>query len=105
MEKNVSKYSTVSLLMGGGIGSQDQEQIARDAPRVYRQLMADLNMPEGLGALGVKEDKKVLDLCSRPGWDAANMRPASRDDFLDLIKASISPQMSYWHQKNNRIRK
>lgn len=101
MENNLSKYSTLSLLLGGGIGGHDQEQIARDAPRAYRQLMADLQMPEGLGALGVKEDKKVLDLCSRPGWDAANMRPASRDDFLDLIKASISPQMSYWYQKNH----
>jgi hypothetical protein len=57
-------------------------------------------MPLGLASLGAKEDDHVLDLCTRPGWDAANMRRASREDFTSLIKGSLSPEMSYWKQQS-----
>jgi len=57
-------------------------------------------MPKSLAEIGVEENTEVLDLCTRPGWDAANRRPASREDFKQLIKGSLSQDMSYWKYCN-----
>ena len=96
LDTNIYKFARVAELLGGDTAGLTQTSAARQAPRLVRNLMADLKLPKGLSSLGVTESEDVLNLCSRPGWDAANLRPASREDFTDLIKASLAPGMSYW---------
>jgi hypothetical protein len=53
-------------------------------------------MPQGLGALGVKEIDEILALACRPGMDVSSPRPANEKSFAQLINGSISTQMSFW---------
>lgn len=99
LETNIDKYAKLAFLLGGDTRQLTLHAAARMAPGLYRKLLADLSMPHGLAVLGVSESPEVLRLCTRPGWDAANLRPAAEADFIDLIQASLSPQMSYWEIK------
>ena len=94
---NIKKFKKIAELLGertGGISTRDAATLA---PYAVRQLIYDLNVPRGLAALGASENNHVLDLCTRPGWDGSNLRSASRDEFTELIKGSLSPEMSYWN--------
>ncbi|MCZ7551561.1 MAG: hypothetical protein B6D39_04855 [Anaerolineae bacterium UTCFX2] len=93
---NLEKFAQISALMGEDISGLSTREAALKSPELVRQLIVDLDMPRGLGALGVTENEQVLKLVTRPGWDAASPRPASRQDFEILIKGCLSPQMSYW---------
>ncbi|MCJ7520335.1 MAG: iron-containing alcohol dehydrogenase [Anaerolineaceae bacterium] len=93
---NVVKFARIAELLGESIKGLSKRDAAKLASSAVRKMIFDLEVPRGLAALGAKEDDYVLDLCCRPGWDAANLRPASRDDFTKLIKGSLSPEMSYW---------
>ena len=92
---NVEKYANITRVLGGNSG-QSEEETARRAPSVVRQLIIDLNLPEGLAALGVHESEEVTALVNRPGMDASNPRPADSKALDLLIKGSLSPAMSYW---------
>jgi len=93
---NLEKFAQISALMGEDISGLSTREAALKSPELVRQLIIDLDMPRGLAALGVIENEQVLNLVTRPGWDAASPRSASRQDFELLIKGCLSPQMSYW---------
>lgn len=93
---NIEKFGNIADLLGENIEGLSDREAARLAPEAVRQLIFDVEAPHGLAALGAKEDEHVLDLCTRPGWDASNMRSASREEFSALIRGSLSPEMSYW---------
>lgn len=97
---NIEKFKKIAELLGERTGEMSTRDAATLAPGAVRQLIYDLNVPRGLTALGADEDKHVLDLCTRPGWDGSNLRSASRDEFTDLIKGSLSPEMSYWNYES-----
>jgi 1,3-propanediol dehydrogenase len=97
---NIDKFERIAELLGEATEGLSSREAARLAPGAVRQLIFDVEAPRGLAALGAKEDDHVLDLCTRPGWDASNMRSASRDEFTALIKGSLSPEMSYWKIKS-----
>ena len=97
---NIEKFKKIAELLGEITGEVSNRQAAKLAPAAVRQLIFDLEVPRGLAALGANEDKHVLDLCTRPGWDGSNLRSASRDEFTALIKGSLSPEMSYWNYKS-----
>ncbi|MHB1334819.1 MAG: hypothetical protein ACYCXQ_02510 [Candidatus Humimicrobiaceae bacterium] len=58
-------------------------------------MIIDINMPKGLAEIGIKESEEVLALRTRPGWDAASRRLASKEKFKKLTKGSLSRSMSY----------
>ena len=95
---DTGKYRKITELLDGPQEGLSELEAAKKAPGLVRQLIYDLEAPRGLGALGVKMDDHVLDLCSRPGWDDSNLRPASREDFRTLLTGSIKPEMSYWEE-------
>ena len=97
---NIEKFRKIALLLGEDIEGYSPREAAMLAPAAVRELIFDVEAPRGLAALGAAEDEHVLDLCTRPGWDASNMRPASREDFNLLIKGSLSPEMTYWKYQN-----
>jgi|WetSurMetagenome_2_1015567.scaffolds.fasta_scaffold19192_4 alcohol dehydrogenase class IV len=96
LETNIHKYATIAKLLGQYPEGMCEEDLARLAPETFRKRIRNLRAPEGLSTLGVCEDNHVLELCSRPGWDASNLRHASKDDFAIMIQGSLSPEMSYW---------
>jgi alcohol dehydrogenase class IV len=97
---NLEKFAKIAILMGETTKALSMRGVAEKAPGSVRQLIMDIGMPNGLAEIGVKENTEVLDLCTRPGWDAANRRPASREDFKQIIKGSLSRDMSYWKYCN-----
>jgi alcohol dehydrogenase class IV len=101
LQTNLEKFATIARLLGGKTQNLTLNSAARMAPQLYRKLLSDLQLPAGLSTLGVFECEDVLRLCTRPGWDAANMRPADKEDFIDLIRASLDPCMSYWDRNPN----
>ena len=95
---NLEKFATIYKLLEENPQTLSLRESARHAPAAVRELIFDLGLPLGLKSLGIEENEEIIWLCSRPGWDAANMRSASEEDFRLLIKASLSPEMSYWNQ-------
>lgn len=93
---NLEKFANICTLMGEDTSHLSVREAARKSPDLVRQLLLDLGLPRGLGALGVTENQQVLKLASRPGWDAASPRPTSQQDIEALIKGCLSPEMSYW---------
>jgi alcohol dehydrogenase len=93
---NIEKFKKIAELLGEPIKGVPVREAAIMAPGALRKLIHDLGVPRGLSALGVTEDERVLALCTRPGTDSANLRPASEDDFKALIRGSLSAEMSYW---------
>lgn len=99
LDTNIDKFAKIAELMGEKHGAGIPSGLAKKAPEAFRKLIRKLQVPEGLGQLGVVEDEHVLELCTRPGWDASNLRPASKEDFVKLIRGSISRNMSYWKSR------
>jgi len=97
---NLEKFAKISMLMGEKINGLSIREAAIKAPRAVRQLIIDIGMSKGLAEIGIKESDEVLALCTRPGSDAANRRSASYEDFKQLIKGSLSKNMSYWENNN-----
>lgn len=93
---NIDKFANISALMGEAVNHLAPRDAALLASSAVRKLIGDVNVPTCLAEMGVKRDETVLDLCSRPGWDATNLRSAKRADFQDLIEGSLSPELSYW---------
>ena len=93
---NIEKFANVAALMGESTANLSTREAAMLAPSAVRKLIRDVNAPCNLTDLGVTEDERVLDLCSRPGWDAANIRPAKKIDFQTLIRGSMTQELSYW---------
>jgi alcohol dehydrogenase len=94
---NMSKYASITRLMGEDASGSSDRDAARKSAAVVRNLMSDIGLPAGLAALGVGGDlSEVMALVNRPGMDASNPRPADRAAFEILVKGSLSPAMSYW---------
>lgn len=98
---NIDKFAKIAELLGEDVKGLSKRDAAKLAPAAVRRMIFDLGAPLGLAALGAKEDNHVLDLCCRPGCDAANLRPVIRDEFIKLIKGSLSPEMSYWDSQSH----
>ena len=94
---NVDKFKNISVFLGETVTGISDLDAAKRAPKAVRQLIYDLKAPRGLKVLGVEMNEHVLNLCTRPGWDDANLRPASREEFSALLSGSLSPEMSYWN--------
>jgi len=94
---NVDKFKNISVFLGETVTGISDLDAAKRAPEAVRQLIYDLKAPRGLKVLGVEMNEHVLNLCTRPGWDDANLRPASREEFSALLSGSLSPEMSYWN--------
>jgi alcohol dehydrogenase len=92
---NLPKYASITHLLGAADGL-DEVAAARKSPELVRAMLHDLNLPAGLGALGVVENEQVTALVNRPGMDASNPRPTDAAAFALLIAGSLSPAMSYW---------
>lgn len=93
---SIEKFRTIASLLGESVEAIPHRDAAALAPAAVRKLIYDLNIPRGLAAIGVKKDPEVLNLCTRPGSDEANVRPTSREDFEMIIDGSLSEDMSYW---------
>lgn len=100
LSSNLEKFVKIALLMGETSKGLNMREIARKAPNFVRQLIIDIGLPKGLAEIGIQENDEVLALCTRTGWDASNRRPASCKDFKNLIRGSISKDMSYWKYSN-----
>lgn len=98
LETNVQKFAKIARLLNKQTHATDTHEAAIQAPQAFRDLLKKVNLPQGLAALGATEDEQVLKLCTRPGWDASNQRPAGREDFVALLRGSLSVHMSYWKE-------
>jgi alcohol dehydrogenase class IV len=96
LETNIDKFATIAKLLGANAQGISIQELAKLAPEAFRKIIRMLHVPEGLAAVGVTENGHLLELCTRPGWDASNLRHASKEDFVTLIQGSLSPDMSYW---------
>jgi alcohol dehydrogenase class IV len=92
---NISKYASITRLLGAGDGLTEREA-AMKSPSLVRQFILDTGLPSGLAALGVSASSEVTALVNRPGMDASNPRTTDAKAFELLIKGSMSPAMSYW---------
>jgi len=96
---DIEKFKKIAEFLGEETAALSDRQAAELAPSAVRELIFDVDAPRGLAALGASENDHVLKLCTRPGWDASNLRSATEKDFISLIKGSLSPEMSYWKYK------
>jgi alcohol dehydrogenase class IV len=93
---SVEKFGRIAELLGERVTGLSLRDSAKLAPSAVRSLIYDIGVPRGLAALGVMKDKRVMELCTRPGSDGANPRSASERDFSLIIDGSLSDKMSYW---------
>lgn len=93
---NLEKFANVARLLGVNTEGMSMRQAAFSVPEALRELIRDAGLPQGLGALGVKEVEPIFKLASRPGLSASNPRPLDEKAIEMLIRASIEPAMSYW---------
>jgi alcohol dehydrogenase class IV len=93
---NLERFARIAHLMGEKTNRLSLRDAARLAPGAVRNLIKDLNMPQGLAQMGVSENDQVMNLCCRPNMDGSNLRSAGKHDFELLIKGSLSESMSYW---------
>ncbi len=97
----IGKFRRIAELLGEKTEHLSDREAAKLAPAAVRTLIFDLGVPRGLAALGAGTHDRVLELCTRPGLDGSNLRPASRKDFEALIAGSLSADMSYWTHKRS----
>ncbi len=97
---NVDRFAHIANLLGEKVDGLSLRDAAKLAPGAVRNLIKDLNLPQGLAKLGVSASDQVMSLCCRPNMDASNLRPAGKHDFELLIKGSLSQNMSYWQLMN-----
>jgi len=94
---NLEKYAHVSKLMGETVEGLSLREAAMKAPAAIRNLIKDIGLPQGLAAIGVKDDlTNVLPLVTAPGMTDSNPRCLGAKEFELIIKGSLSPAMSYW---------
>ncbi len=93
---NLEKFKRIAELMGKRVKGLAVREAAMLAPEAVRNLIYDLGVPRGLAALGVRNDPHIMYLCTRPGADQANIRPAGEKDFEMIIDGSMSHKMSLW---------
>ena len=93
---NLDKFARVAELMGTATSGLSKREAAMKVPQALRDLYQDIGLPQGFGALGVRDIGRIVELASRPGLDASNPRQLSSKTIELLVRASVDASMSYW---------
>ena len=94
---NLEKYAHISHMMGENVEGLSLREAAMKAPGAIRNMLKDISLPQGLAAIGVKDDlTNVLPFVTAPGMTDSNPRQLGAKEFELIIKGSLSPAMSYW---------
>ena len=93
---NLEKFANVARWLGVNTEGMSKRQAAFMVPEAIRELIRDVGLPQGLGALGVSNIDPVVNLATRPGLRDSNPRSLEDKDIEMLIRASVEPEMSYW---------
>jgi 4-hydroxybutyrate dehydrogenase len=83
-----AKLAEISRLLG--VRAEDEESLAFECAGAVRALRAQVGLPDGLRAANVPEEDlpRLADLAFEDPCHLENPRPCTRDDLLQLYKAS-----------------
>jgi alcohol dehydrogenase class IV len=83
------KLAKVARLFG--VKGEDDETLAFECSGAIRALRSSVGLPDGLEAAGIKEDafEKLADLAFEDVCHTENPRACTREDLLQLYKASF----------------
>ena len=93
---DIEKYAHITELMGECAGGSSMRERALRSAQVVRDLIEDVGLPLGLGALGVSDISEVMPLVTRPGMADSNPRAIDNEGLERILVGSIPPAMSYW---------
>ena len=71
--------------------SAPEETAALELPNIIRRLLADLEFPQNLELVGVKEDD-LVDIakdCAQSWYNDFNPRYTTEKDYLEMLKQSF----------------
>lgn len=84
------KFARVASAMGKDVRGLHTLEAARLALDAIRELCADLDIPQRLRDVGVREDEleELAELAANAGYNKWNPRQTSRADFLAMLRAA-----------------
>ena len=91
---NPAKFAKIAELMGENISGLSTLDAAAKSAEAVRKLMKDLNLPQKMGDIGIKEadiPELVRRYCEmeQPAIDALNPRDATEEDIVQILKALL----------------
>jgi alcohol dehydrogenase len=91
LESAVNKYAMVARIFEPKLISAPEETAALELPNIIRRLLADLEFPQNLELVGVKEDD-LVDIakdCAQSWYNDFNPRYTTEKDYLEMLKQSF----------------